>query len=435
MKLKDPSVKIPNEYTCPITCEIMNDPVSTADGHTYEREAITTWFAINGTSPVTNKVLPNKLLTPNWSLKSCIESFIKKANEDYDRKLEQQRAPQAPSFSAFLAEQNSVLETARLRKELKIAREKTQAMKTQVKTLNKEKNELKKDLETIHRSEANNADLESKLEVVETLLKKDPHSIKLLNKKAVLLRDLNRYEEALKLINYGVNKEKDNIYLLNTRASIFRETGNNRMAKSDYEHILRLDPQNYYAKKALSSVSENHVNEHRDRRSEASSASEVGNESGIHALLHSIKQLKIEKKYEDALVLANTAKRLEPHNVVCLTHYADILSKLHRYDEAIRIFDEAFDKASDNANRIYILNGKGIAYDKSGEKKKAQSSFEMTLRLDAHNAFAEEQLAKLRQAKVFTNNPQAPTIFNNRPRTQPTDLEPERNPRFKPRPR
>tara|TARA_B100000795_G_scaffold3320_1_gene2269 strand:- start:332 stop:469 length:138 start_codon:yes stop_codon:yes gene_type:complete len=30
-----------NEYTCPITAEIMTDPVNTLDGFTYERTAIT----------------------------------------------------------------------------------------------------------------------------------------------------------------------------------------------------------------------------------------------------------------------------------------------------------------------------------------------------------------------------------------------------------
>ena len=35
---------MPDEYTCPITSEIMTDPVSTEDGFTYERAAITEWL-------------------------------------------------------------------------------------------------------------------------------------------------------------------------------------------------------------------------------------------------------------------------------------------------------------------------------------------------------------------------------------------------------
>jgi hypothetical protein len=42
--------------TCgPITAEIMTDPVSTLDGFTYEREAITEWLRTKDTSPLTTR--------------------------------------------------------------------------------------------------------------------------------------------------------------------------------------------------------------------------------------------------------------------------------------------------------------------------------------------------------------------------------------------
>jgi hypothetical protein len=44
---------VPDQYLCPITCEVMNDPVIAEDGQTYEREAIATWVAGHGTSPMT----------------------------------------------------------------------------------------------------------------------------------------------------------------------------------------------------------------------------------------------------------------------------------------------------------------------------------------------------------------------------------------------
>ena len=36
---------IPPDFICPITQEIMRDPVIALDGHSYERDAITQWFA------------------------------------------------------------------------------------------------------------------------------------------------------------------------------------------------------------------------------------------------------------------------------------------------------------------------------------------------------------------------------------------------------
>ena len=41
----------PDALCCPISMEIMRDPVIAADGHTYERVEIESWFANNRTSP------------------------------------------------------------------------------------------------------------------------------------------------------------------------------------------------------------------------------------------------------------------------------------------------------------------------------------------------------------------------------------------------
>ena len=62
-------VRRPAEYLCPITGEICSDPVFTADGHTYEREAILQWFESHSTSPLTGLPLPSLDLTPNYALK------------------------------------------------------------------------------------------------------------------------------------------------------------------------------------------------------------------------------------------------------------------------------------------------------------------------------------------------------------------------------
>ena len=43
--------EVPDALCCPISMEIMRDPVIAADGHTYERVEIESWFANNRTSP------------------------------------------------------------------------------------------------------------------------------------------------------------------------------------------------------------------------------------------------------------------------------------------------------------------------------------------------------------------------------------------------
>ena len=69
---------VPDEYLCPITCEVMEDPVIAEDGQTYEREAIATWVASAGTSPMTRQRMAN-MFFPNRSIKGLIEKWREEA--------------------------------------------------------------------------------------------------------------------------------------------------------------------------------------------------------------------------------------------------------------------------------------------------------------------------------------------------------------------
>ena len=41
------TIFVPDDFYCPITGELMNDPVSEPAGHTYEKSAITKWLSKN----------------------------------------------------------------------------------------------------------------------------------------------------------------------------------------------------------------------------------------------------------------------------------------------------------------------------------------------------------------------------------------------------
>ena len=60
--------------TCPITLETFQDPVIAADGHTYERHAITQWFRTSDplTSPLTGLPLTSHELIPNHHLRQAL---------------------------------------------------------------------------------------------------------------------------------------------------------------------------------------------------------------------------------------------------------------------------------------------------------------------------------------------------------------------------
>lgn len=65
----------PHYLLCPLSKNLMSDPVFTADGHTYEREHIETWLRLNLKSPVTGKELVSKMLRPNHVLKQVLLEY------------------------------------------------------------------------------------------------------------------------------------------------------------------------------------------------------------------------------------------------------------------------------------------------------------------------------------------------------------------------
>lgn len=71
------SDNIPHEFLCPITHEIMREPVMCSDGFTYEKKAIVEWF-VSGkyTSPMTNEKLSNTDYKSNHELRNKIHQFL-----------------------------------------------------------------------------------------------------------------------------------------------------------------------------------------------------------------------------------------------------------------------------------------------------------------------------------------------------------------------
>jgi hypothetical protein len=94
--------KPPAEFVCPLTHNLMEHPVSTSLGHTYEYAAISRWLSNHSTDPVTNESLKSKVLNKNLALRSLIQSWIK-ANPQIaarHRSVDAVPPPPPPSASA-----------------------------------------------------------------------------------------------------------------------------------------------------------------------------------------------------------------------------------------------------------------------------------------------------------------------------------------------
>ncbi|KAK6249840.1 U-box domain - like 10 [Theobroma cacao] len=69
-------LEIPRHFLCPITLDLMKDPVTLSSGITYDRESIETWLEDgNFTCPVTNQLLRSFDQIPNHSLRKMIQDW------------------------------------------------------------------------------------------------------------------------------------------------------------------------------------------------------------------------------------------------------------------------------------------------------------------------------------------------------------------------
>lgn len=85
LKVEKDADDIPNEFKCAITGTLMQDPVTTTAGSTYERKAIEKWFATGkNTDPKTGEKLDSLQLVPNSALKSMIRGNYDKSENHSD---------------------------------------------------------------------------------------------------------------------------------------------------------------------------------------------------------------------------------------------------------------------------------------------------------------------------------------------------------------
>jgi len=88
----------PPSFYCPISCQVMHDPVVLSDGHTYERRHIERWLSQKGTSPVTGAALADgSVMFPNHALRNAIEEYFKKLFDDRRSAIRKAKTDEAAS--------------------------------------------------------------------------------------------------------------------------------------------------------------------------------------------------------------------------------------------------------------------------------------------------------------------------------------------------
>ncbi|KAI4298471.1 hypothetical protein L6164_032025 [Bauhinia variegata] len=114
----DLGIQIPYYFRCPISLELMRDPVTVCTGQTYDRASIESWVATgNTTCPVTRAPLADFTLIPNHTLRRLIQDWCV-ANRAFG--IERIPTPKQPADPALVrsllnqASSQSVPQSSRL---------------------------------------------------------------------------------------------------------------------------------------------------------------------------------------------------------------------------------------------------------------------------------------------------------------------------------
>ena len=73
--------KVYQTMMCPISQTLMNDPVVTPYGISYERNSIEEWLKNHDTDPMTHQHLTKDMLVTNYTLKSIIKDYKEKISK------------------------------------------------------------------------------------------------------------------------------------------------------------------------------------------------------------------------------------------------------------------------------------------------------------------------------------------------------------------
>ncbi|PON67370.1 Coatomer beta subunit [Parasponia andersonii] len=122
---------VPGHFRCPISLDLMKDPVTLTTGITYDRQSIETWIeAGNVTCPITNQELRNLEPIPNHAIRKMIQDWCV---ENRSRGVERIPTPRTPISSFEVSEIVSKIAAAVERRDCSCCRDLVAKVKSSAK--------------------------------------------------------------------------------------------------------------------------------------------------------------------------------------------------------------------------------------------------------------------------------------------------------------
>jgi len=104
----------PIEFVCPISKEIMRDPVFCSDGNVYDRAHITKWLKISETSPITTERMYATDMVEHKPLRRRIKKWCADAGLEMAEPLTQEVKPTTSAEAFTLREHYKMYEIVRV---------------------------------------------------------------------------------------------------------------------------------------------------------------------------------------------------------------------------------------------------------------------------------------------------------------------------------
>ncbi|KAG0447115.1 hypothetical protein HPP92_028487 [Vanilla planifolia] len=109
-----PAPPIPEHFRCPISLDLMKDPVTAPTGITYDRQSIERWLDMgNATCPVTNTTLHAENLIPNHTIRRMIQNWCVENSSHGIERVPTPRIPLTPREASEIL--SSISSAAHLR--------------------------------------------------------------------------------------------------------------------------------------------------------------------------------------------------------------------------------------------------------------------------------------------------------------------------------